>query len=184
MSKANEKFDSFDAKAKDFFEIPKNWFVSDKGKQENWYAKIHLAANKHFTQFALLNDKKHVYLAFDNNVQYHPEDFTEYYTNLEMAKQHIPENSSASHGRNQLTKSFLFLVIRMAAEGTQTTCFIYKDCKKVIKFKHDHIYAAQDVIAQKIDMTQEEKDNLEIEQMYILQSTTISIGDQEIILKT
>jgi hypothetical protein len=59
-----------------------------------------------------------MYLAYDNNIQFHPEDYSEYYTNLEMVKQHVPEHSVASHGRNQLTKSFLFLVIRMANEGT------------------------------------------------------------------
>ena len=83
-----------------------------------------------------------MYLAYDNNVHFNPDDFSEYYTNLEMAKQHIPENSVASHARNQLTKSFLFLVIRMANEGTQTTCFFEKDIKKVMKFKSDHIFAS------------------------------------------
>ena len=58
-----------------------------------------------------------------------------------MIKQHMPEQSVASHGRNQLTKSYLFLIMKLANEGTQATCFIAKDHKKVIKFKGDHLYA-------------------------------------------
>ena len=93
--KATEKFDSFDTKAKDFFEIPKSWFVKEaKGKgdkekaggPENWHGKLDLTSNKYFTQFGIINPKKRLYLAFDNNVQMHPEEFTEYYSNLEMAK--------------------------------------------------------------------------------------------------
>ena len=128
--KAAEKFDSFDSKAQDFFEIPKTWFVKEaKGKNgkvdqekseksENWHGKLEIASNKYFTQFGIINPKKRLYLAFDNNIQYHPEDFTEYYSNLEMAKHHIPEHSQASHGRNQITKKFLYLTVRMANEGS------------------------------------------------------------------
>ncbi len=47
--KAIEKFESFEAKAKDFFEIPKNWFVNDKGKDENWTGRIQISATKYFT---------------------------------------------------------------------------------------------------------------------------------------
>jgi hypothetical protein len=85
-SKANQQFDLFDAKVKDFFEIPKNWFIKENGKPEKFNDKITISANKHFTQFAFLNDKKRMYLAYDNNIQFNPEDYSEYYTNLEMVK--------------------------------------------------------------------------------------------------
>ena len=71
---ASEKFDSFDAKAKDFFEIPKNWFIKEsKAKEgkihpENWHGKLDITSNKYFTQFGIINPKKRLYLAFDNNL--------------------------------------------------------------------------------------------------------------------
>ena len=49
------------------------------------------------------------------------------------------------------------MTVRMANEGSQTTCFFEKDKKKMIKFKNDHIFASQDVIAIKVDLSVFEK---------------------------
>jgi len=35
---------------------------------ENWHGKLSLTTNKFFTQFGLINPKKRLYLAFDNNL--------------------------------------------------------------------------------------------------------------------
>jgi len=38
----------------------------------------------------------------------------------------------------------------------------------MIKFKNDHIFAYQDVVALKVDLSTYEKDNFEINQKYVL----------------
>ena len=161
-----------------------NWFVNDKGHHENWASKVSVSSTKYFRKFALLNTKKRQYLTFDNTLQENPEDFSDYYSNLEMNKHHIPEHSLASHGRNQLTKKFLMLIIRVANEGTQAHVFFGRDTKKVLKFKHDHIYASQDVMTQFADLSPSEAETFTLDQKFLIQSATISQGDQEIHLKT
>lgn len=103
-----------------------------------------------------------------------------FYSNLEMVRQYIPENAIASHGRNQVTKRFLYLIVRINGEGTSAHCFLEKNSKRIIRFNVDHIYTTQDVQAIPISFDK----SLSLDNRFLLQSTTISEGDQEILLKT
>jgi hypothetical protein len=83
--------------------------MSEKGVPEQWEANIQISSTRYFNHFSFLNHKKRTYLAYDNTV-----------TGKDrlLVKQLIPDQSVARHGRNQLTKSFLFLIVKMASEGT------------------------------------------------------------------
>ena len=70
LSQLTEEVESmFEGSLEDYecFVLPKNWFVNDKQKEENWESKIQFSANNKFDQFAFLNEKKRVYLAFENS---------------------------------------------------------------------------------------------------------------------
>ena len=67
--KCKEKSKSYDPEEKgqkDFFEIPKAWFIKDKGGEEVWETKVSVSTTRTFKHFGVLNRKKAVYLAFKN----------------------------------------------------------------------------------------------------------------------
>ena len=66
---AYEKYDNFSSKEKDFFEIPKNWFIDEHKKIIQWQNHIKITSNKYFSHFGIINSKKKVYLAFNNTLQ-------------------------------------------------------------------------------------------------------------------
>jgi hypothetical protein len=66
-------------------------------------------------------------------------------------------------------------------EGTTAHCFFEKDVKQTIRFNVDHIHAMQDVRCIPVP---DHADDAKLEDRFLLQSTSISEGDQEIILKT
>jgi len=59
----NEEYEPF---TKDFFEIPKNWFIKDKGGEELWESYISIATTRNFKHFGVLNKNKATYLAYSN----------------------------------------------------------------------------------------------------------------------
>jgi hypothetical protein len=80
---------------RNFFNIPKSWFVKtidkkDKSKKpklksENWESDIEFAANKKFKHFSILNNnkKKYTFMVFDNTKD----------SNEPMAIMHLPNHS-------------------------------------------------------------------------------------------
>jgi len=131
MAQGKEKLDAYEDYEKDYFHIPKNWFIGKK-HEKNWECQISITANASFKKFALLNTKNRLYLAF-NNEEWDNEDFERMIT---------PQNAEAKHARNQTTKDELFVVVKVAGEGTTATCFYDRKDKKSIKFAKDHIMAA------------------------------------------
>ena len=141
------------------FEVPRNWFEKCNGNSEQWEGCISIAATTQFNNVALLNTRRRLYLAFKlvTKMDEMNKEITTYDC---IAKHTLPDQSQADshHGRNQETKDFPILTVRVHGEGTTAYCHFDEEQKKSIKFHNDYQYARQDVICQPVDETLRFKD--------------------------
>ncbi len=145
--------------------------------ENKWESNIFISANNDFTKFGFLNQTKNKkqFLAFADDMEM-PNNTTdeekwedEAFTNLPIA-----ENAIVTFARNQGLKPNLFLVYRVTND-TITYMFRPKHDKQTIIFKDDHEFSWQDT---HIIKGGEHYDKC------LLQSCSISAGDQEILLQT
>ena len=81
-----------------------------------------------------MNQSQNLYLAFN------------YKDGTEIVTQKLLAKAISSHGRNQMCKELLQVVMRIQGRGTTTIVYFDTNMQKNIKFGRDHNSAIQDTI--------------------------------------
>jgi hypothetical protein len=155
-----------------FWDAQKNWFFNQKGtKMKNFRHAIKVGMNKSMTKFGIIYNYKGKTVSI-NHYQVFFED-----SSKPKHRSNLPPASLCRFGRSMQSKEDFFIILKSPVFGSKGICFL-ETKTKTIDFKENYLFANQDIQSNHNDL--EEEENLEC----MLQSVCISLGDQEIYMKT